>query len=350
MKDVLTDQIQRLKQSKLHKTLNILIRLTIVALSVGFIYWKVFARGDVKTLFSSIKSFGESPVFLKGLILVFILMIANWSVETLKWQKLINKVENTPFLKAFQSVLSGVTVSIFTPNRTGEFIGRAFILKNSDPFKAVLLTIVGSLSQLLVTILAGTIALAFSYRNYLPPGTDIPPWAHIGVIGSLVIFNLLILAGFFNVPVFGLTIKRFLQSRSTRILSYLQVISSLKRIDLIWVFLLSLARYWIFSFQFFLMLYIFGITLPLKESALIIPLIFLALAVIPTFALSELGVRGSVSLYFIGVFMQISRGTALSEAESLAIILAAGFLWMINLALPAILGMPFVFKLRFFSK
>ena len=93
----LTDQNQNLKQSNLHKTLNILIRLSIVGLSVGFIYWKIFAKGDIKGLMDSLKSFGGNPLFLKGLILVFVLMIVNWSVETLKWQKLITRVEPVSF-------------------------------------------------------------------------------------------------------------------------------------------------------------------------------------------------------------------------------------------------------------
>jgi hypothetical protein len=79
-------------------------------------------------------------------------------------------------------------------------------------------------------------------------------------------------------------------------------------------------------------------------------MIYLALAVIPTFALSELGVRGSVSLFLIGGYLLSSRGAPVSENESLAIILAAGLLWMINLAIPAILGVPYIFSLRFFRK
>jgi hypothetical protein len=31
-------------------------------------------------------------------------------------------------------------------------------------------------------------------------------------------------------------------------------------------------------------------------------------------------------------------------------VLAAGSLWLINLAIPALLGVPFIFKLRFFRK
>jgi hypothetical protein len=339
-----------LKQPNLHKTLNILIRLTIVALSVGFIYWKVFAKGDIDGLLDSVKSVDRKPGFINGLLLIFVLMVVNWSIETLKWQKLISKIERISFRKALQSVLSGITVSIFTPNRTGEFIGRAFTLKNEEPGKAVLLTIIGSLSQLLVTILVGTIALAFSYRNYLPAGTNLPGWAHLGMISGIVVLNISLISFFFNVPVFGLSIKNLFRKPNSRMVSYLKVISSLSRKELLWVYLLSLARYVFFSFQFYLMFRLFGIHLPLEAAIFIIPLIYLALAVIPTFALSELGVRGSISIFLIGGYYLSNSGVSISEKESLVIILAAGVLWVINLAIPAILGIPFVFKLQFFRK
>ncbi|NVO18505.1 MAG: flippase-like domain-containing protein [Bacteroidetes bacterium] len=339
-----------LNLSKLHKSLNILIRLTIVALSVGFIYWKVFAKGDVYQLLDALKSYDQNPAFIPGLLLVCLLMLINWSVESLKWQQLVNKIEQISFLKAVQSVLSGVTVSIFTPNRTGEFIGRAFILKNAQPGWAVLLTIIGSLSQLLVTILIGTVALAFTYQSYIPSGVIIPEWAHIGMISGILMLNISLILFFFNVPFFGLSLKMLFRKPESRIASYFKVISTLSRKELIQVFLLSTLRYAVFSLQFYLIFKLFGIELPVRAALYIIPLIYLALAVIPTFALSELGVRGSVSLFLIGGYFLSSTGTSLSESMSLGIVLAAALLWIINLAIPAIIGIPFVFKLRFFSK
>ncbi|MBE9468956.1 MAG: hypothetical protein IMY72_11655, partial [Bacteroidetes bacterium] len=55
--------------------------------------------------------------------------------------------------------MSGVTVSIFTPNRVGEFGGRIFVLKRKNRVSAIFATIVGSFSQLIITIVVGLISL-----------------------------------------------------------------------------------------------------------------------------------------------------------------------------------------------
>ena len=71
------------------------------------------------------------------------------------------------------------------------------------------------------------------------------------------------------------------------------------------------------------------------------------MAAIPTIALTELGIRGSVSLYFIGLYFT-SLGIMCSY--DMGIITATTVLWIINLVIPAITGAIFVFRLKFFRK
>ena len=277
-------------------------------------------------------------------------MLLNWSLESLKWQLLVRRVEKVPFLLAFQSVLTGVTVSIFTPNRTGEFFGRAFFLKRGDPVKASFLSIFGSLSQLLVTVLTGSVALLFVYRDFLPSVEGLSSWVNPGIIAGIILFDCALIAVYLKVPFFTGILRRFVRGHWRRIMAYLGVIETVSPKELIKVLGLSLTRYFVFSFQFYLILRVFGIILPFTQALIIIPLIYLSLAIIPTFALTELGVRGSISLYFIGMFTMNRLSLPLTEAESLSIVIAAGMLWIVNLAVPAILGIPFVFHLRFFRR
>ena len=60
----------------------------------------------------------------------------------------------------------------------------------------------------------------------------------------------------------------------------------------------------------------------------LIPFVFLAVTAIPTFALTEIGVRASVAISIIGTVSSNSTGIALA---SLA-------LWVLNLGLPALVG------------
>jgi len=72
-------------------------------------------------------------------------------------------------------------------------------------------------------------------------------------------------------------------------------------------------------------------------------LIYLVMAAIPTITLTELGVRGSVSLYFIGLYFT-------NHNNDIAILSATTMVWIINLVIPALIGAVFVFRLKFFRK
>ncbi|MBL0343488.1 MAG: hypothetical protein IPP71_23095 [Bacteroidetes bacterium] len=84
------------------------------------------------------------------------------------------------------------------------------------------------------------------------------------------------------------------------------------------------------------MLYLFGIDFSYLESMRLIALIYLVMAVVPSIALSELTVRGSVALYFLSPLTGNSAG----------IIAATTFLWFLNLIIPAIFGALAVFYFR----
>jgi len=63
------------------------------------------------------------------------------------------------------------------------------------------------------------------------------------------------------------------------------------------------------------------------------------LAIIPTFAIAELGLRGKVSLKLIGLF----------STNSLGISIATATIWIINLVLPAIAGSLLILSIKIFK-
>jgi hypothetical protein len=63
---------------------------------------------------------------------------------------------------------------------------------------------------------------------------------------------------------------------------------------------------------------------------------YLILSAVPTIALSEIGVRGSVAIFLLQNF-----------TENLsAVFLATTCIWIINLAIPALLGNIFLYKTK----
>ena len=86
--------------------------------------------------------------------------------------------------------------------------------------------------------------------------------------------------------------------------------------------------------------------IPTVQGFILIPVIYLIMAIIPSIALADLGIRGSVSLYILGLyFARYGNGVPTPEVSILA---ASTALWLINLILPALLGTLFVFNLKFF--
>ena len=64
-------------------------------------------------------------------------------------------IQQIYFFTAYKSVLSGVTLSLNTPNRMGEYGGRILYVKEGSRLKAISLSIAGSISQLIVTLVMG---------------------------------------------------------------------------------------------------------------------------------------------------------------------------------------------------
>ena len=132
-----------------NKTYNLIVRLTIIFATYYFIYKQVFHHKRLDHVASLFMELIDQPYLYFFIVWIFILMIVNWGIESLKWQFLIRKIEKISFLKSFEAILSGVSVSVFTPNRIGEWFGRVFILEKSNPWKGVFITMIGSFSQLL---------------------------------------------------------------------------------------------------------------------------------------------------------------------------------------------------------
>ena len=87
--------------------------------------------------------------------MALLLVPVNWGLEARKWQVLIKPVETIRFFSAFKAVLSGLAFSMNTPNRIGEYGGRVLYIHEGHRWKAFSLTVIGSFSRLIITLLMG---------------------------------------------------------------------------------------------------------------------------------------------------------------------------------------------------
>ncbi len=332
--------------SKVRKTLDIAIRLLIATVALSYIFYRIYnlPQGQLGAFANSVLA-GKGVVYKAAALLL--LMVINWGIESVKWRMLIRQSEEISIGKAYQAVLGGLAVSVFTPNRVGEFIGRVFILQKTDPVKAILLTLVGSFSQLLVTVVAGTAAYVFFAPKYLSLMLFDSTWLVSGISIAMALMSLFMMFVFFNIPVLHRISILLPEKYSERIKNSIDAIAGCSKQLLLKTVLLSALRYLVFSTQFFMAIRLMGLHFTAQECFLAIPVLYLMLMAIPTVALTEIGVRGSVSVFIFGL-MAGTRG--LDASDVLAIISASTLIWFLNIAIPSLAGVLVVFRLKFFRR
>ena len=336
------------KNTNIPRIYNIIIRLLIVIFAYLFIYKQVFYKKELHSLLHEFEDLFRTGNFFIQLGFIIVLMLINWSLETFKWKYLIQKIERIRFGSSFKAVMSGITVSTFTPNRVGEYFGRVFIFKQANYWDGILITIIGSMSQLLVTLITGIFALLFFVLHYFDLQQFFFGYARIGLVFSAIVLSFFLIFLYFNVSLLSSLQNRLKWNWIRRIKRHLRVFSLYTNRQLAKVLFLSIMRYCVFSIQFYLLLKLFGVNLPLSDGLMFISLIFFVMTIIPTIALSELGIRGSIAIYFIGMYFD--KFSLLNEQINLGILTASVMLWLINLAIPALIGSFFVFNLKFFRR
>jgi Lysylphosphatidylglycerol synthase TM region len=303
-----------------------LIIKALVAFLFGLLLWyEIFQRENFTELsavfFKELR--GQNTIWL---YLTLLLMPLNWATETLKWLPLIKLTEPLSFKKGFMAVLAGVTFSLFMPNRVGEFGGRILFLRRRNALKGMFTTFVGSWAQQTVLITFGFLGFAY----FLIDLWKVEPYVLQAVIFLGLTTITLLFFLFLNlemvVPIFKKL--RFLY-RFPRLIKGVNVIRQYKRRDLAKTLMWAFVRYAIYSVQYYMMLRFFGIDVSLLRGMACIATIYLLQTSIPLPPIVSLLARGEVAIKIWGLF----------EANEISILAATFTLWIINLILPAFIGL-----------
>lgn len=310
----------------LGKNIQKIIKIIILLFSFGFIYLKLKNQSQSFD-YQQIMNFKFNYYLL---LLTFILSFFNWGIETYKWQFLIRSLQKIPFFKAFRGVIAGVTISIFTPNRVGEFGGRILVLERKNRISAIFATLLGGYSQLLATLIIG---LFFSPLFFYVSSEklDIGGMNYHLLFLFTSVFLLVLLLIFFNVN----SLIHFVKKEKW--LKFIGFIQNYSSIYLFKVLIISILRYTVFFHQFYFLLLFFNVEISWFHSLCGISLIYLLTSVVPIFSIFEFGVRGSLAIAVLGIY----------SPDSLALFSASLTLWIINLALPALIGAMFIYKFKF---
>lgn len=284
----------------------------LLLLGIGFLLHQKYQ--EIKPEQLTIQSLVTKSRFVIGIGLALVLTIVNYTIEIEKWKGLLH-LPSHGFWHHTKAFLSGSAISLFMPFRSGEYLGRILYFEQKNWSRVIISSMRAGLLQLLVTLIIGMICSVFA----------------IPVLEKLLSLNIY---SAFAIGVVGI----ILIVLAIRLLP-IWVRSLLKRINLqsnarddsrqfAKPFSLSVLRYGVFVLQYAILLWACQIA-DLQEAVVIIPVFLLVQTIVPTFFLSEIGLRLVLASYFF---------------DSALVIVPISIIYFINILLPALLGVFFLKK------
>ncbi len=297
---------------KAKQFLILAIKLLIVVGAFYFIYNQLATNDKLDwnkfiVLFKKNQSVG-------GILFILFLSFANRFLEILKWQNLVSSFQTITIGGATKQVLASLTAGIFTPNGIGEYAGKALYFEKNKTKKIVFLNLLCNGIQLILTVLLGTIGLLVLGYNF---------WV-------ILIFA----------TVFGFWLLAFL-SKKIKVKGYSleKLISKINEIPKNIHqknTLLGIARYLIFSHQYYFLFIAFDVHLPYFTLIATIATVYFLASSLPSFQFLDFAVKGSVAVYFF----------SLLGVNEWIVIFVTTLMWFLNVVIPVIIGSFYVLNFK----
>ncbi len=321
-----------MKKNSRTKILNFTAKVVLVLLFIFIIYKQVFDRDNVNYLIDELwVSIEKRPFFI---VFVVLLMLVNLGLESMKWKVLVSKFEKTTFLNSFKTILVGVTTGIVTPAKLGEYFGRMLLLDSKNNWKAIWATFISSIAQNIATILFGIFGLTYFLRRFYDiESTIIDVSFYLGL--TLVVVLLFL---YYNIDL-GLRIIRRLGLRkfADKIMSKDDSIKQFADSSILnKVLIFSLLRYLVFALQYYLLLVFFGVEGDVTAVFAAITVVYLIQTSIPLPPITNIFARGEIAILVFSHF----------TGNEIMILSSTFSLWIINLLIPATIGMFIIFKIN----
>jgi hypothetical protein len=246
----------------------------------------------------------------------FLLVPLNWYFEWLKWELLLNSINEQNNRNRFTAFVSGIVSSFLTPAFSGNFLGRIIYFEANKRWKLTVYSMVSNFSQFTVSMFFGAIAgilLTLQHKSYLGD-------LSIAFIIGATITSLLI---YFFGETLASPIK--IQRVQSMILLVKKGPSRLKIIGL------SLLRYLVFVLQFSLALSAFGVHFE-WINILWIALVYMAVTLTPSLFFGKIVMRESIAVSIL----------TLAGIATFPILLASLTTWFFNLLIPTFVSVFFI--------
>ena len=131
--------------------------------------------------------------------------------------------------------------------------------------------------------------------------------------------------------------------RIPRISGFVRYISVLDEFTpklLLRLLFLSLLRYLVFVLQYIFLLQVLQVEVSWQQGFWLIAVLYLVMAIVPSFAIADLGIRGKFSTELLSLY----------SANIIGILGTTFGIWFINLFIPALAGSYFIISKRIFER
>ena len=259
------------------------------------------------------------------LILALGLMPVNWGIESYKWKSITTQIEPISYSTSIKSVFSGICVGNIAPGRAMEFLAKIIFFKIENRPSVTILHFINGMFQMLITVTVGIIAIAFKLNQ----NQDSSTFIYLVLAGGLCMIL------FFCWAIFKVS---FIQQK-LKFINWFKKMGDTQHIQfskalITKLILLSIIRYFVFTFQFYL---IYNALSPQNDALQIfmsIAAYFMLTSLIPMISVIEPAIRAAIALF---VFNNTGENT-------ITVVLASTFVWIINVVVPSIIGYIIILK------
>ena len=325
------------------KNIKIIFKYIIAPLLGAWLFYSLYKQiKGQPDLQQSIDLIKEAPFGKQAWKFWFViaLVFVNWGFEAKKWQVLLRTLQPVSFFTAYKSVLSGVTLSINTPNRIGEYGGRILYVQEGKRIKAISLSIAGSISQLIITLVMGCCGLIYIIFYQADSHTlvmGLPAFWLKTLLFLSACATAIIVLFYFRLSWLIKLIEKI--PAAAKYVQYISVLDNFNAKLLLRLLFLSFLRYIVFVIQYILLLQVLDVSILWINGFWIISILFLVLAIVPSFAIADLGIRGKFSTELLSFY----------STNTVGIIGTTFGIWFINLFIPALAGSLLILGIKFFK-
>lgn len=303
-----------------------IIFITKIVLAMIVLLW-VIKKVDYNTIIQSFQN-PQSPIFI---YLGIFLLIPNLTLQWYRWFFLLRLIQ--PDISVSDSIVSlfgGLTVGLITPGRIGEF-GRALFLRQINYANALGLIFIDKFYASVQVIIFGIwgvisfLGFKLGYHRFL-----FAPLVGLALVITMLGISLMINPT--QIRTFFYNVSLFLPFRD-KMKQFIDGLDHFKTQQARPFIIFSVALYLIYIVQFSFF--------SLAFESLSVKVLFTATTstmftkIVLPFSIGDLGIREGAAIYFFKNF-QVQKVTAFNSAF---------LLFLINVMLPAIVGLLFIPRL-----